>query len=273
MTDFDHAVVNVLGKMDEAVTRYEQLGFTLTPRGYHTLGSINHLAIFADCYLELLGYAPGEREKRAEMWEHPEGLTGLAVRAENAAAIYDALRSKGAPVEPYKDFSRPVSINGEEKTASFRTFQFNRDEISNGRIFFCQHNTPELIWRSQWQSHPNGATGIAAATIIASDPSRLSTLLAKVPGIADGESLQAGRTSLRVVRAGDLSQLFPGVPEFPGLEGGEMRMVALDLFTASLDGTAAFLQKSGVPFKSDESAITILPDIALGLVVRFVQQS
>jgi len=32
-----------------------QGGFTMTPRGTHTLGSINHLAIFGTEYLELLG--------------------------------------------------------------------------------------------------------------------------------------------------------------------------------------------------------------------------
>src|SRR5690554_3620017 len=107
MTDFDHAVINVLGQMDEAVERYSKLGFKLTPRGYHSLGSVNHLAVFGDSYLELLGYPPGEREKRAEMWVHPAGLTGLAFRAQDAALLHDVLEREDVPLEPTKDFSRP----------------------------------------------------------------------------------------------------------------------------------------------------------------------
>lgn len=268
MTDFDHAVINVLGRMDEAARQYETLGFTLTPRGYHTLGSINHLAVFGDSYLELLGYAPGEREKRAEMWEHPAGLTGLAFRTGDAAALHGVLQDKGVPVEPFKDFSRPVEIGGEEKTASFRTFQIDRGEVANGRIFFCQHNTPELIWRDEWQAHANGARGIAAFTIAARDPGRLAALLAKVPGLADGGALRAGRTALRIADPAELA----GAGALPDLAGGAMRMVALDLFTASLDATAALLAARGVPHLADDRSVTVPPEAALGLVLRFVPE-
>lgn len=270
MTGFDHAVINVLGRMDEAVERYERLGFTLTPRGYHTLGSINHLAVFPDSYLELLGYAPGEREKRAEMWEHPAGLTGLAFRAKNAAALHDELQRAGVPVEPCKHFSRPVVIDGEEKTASFRTFQIDRHEVANGRIFFCQHETPELIWRPQWQSHPNGATGIAAFTIVCEDPERLRALLAAVPGVGDA-AMRAGRTALRILHPAQMSELFGDVSPLPDLAGGAMRMVALDLFTLSLEATAACLAARGISCVRDGSALTVAPDAALGLVLRFVE--
>jgi Glyoxalase-like domain len=37
----DHVVVNTQDRLDEAAETYRRLGFTLTPRGYHTLGSMN----------------------------------------------------------------------------------------------------------------------------------------------------------------------------------------------------------------------------------------
>jgi len=270
---FDHAVVNVMGRMDEAAERYRRLGFTLTPRGYHTLGSINHLAVFADTYLELLGYAPGERAKRAEMWEHPAGLTGLALRTGDAAALHADLQRRGVPVEPCKDFSRPVAIDGQERTARFRTFQIDRRAVANGRIFFCQHDTPELIWRRQWQSHANGATGIAGIVVACEAPDQLTGLLAAVPGIAAGGALRAGRTALRLVRPADLPGLLPGAPALPDLAGGVMRMVALDLFTASTRASAAFLEAQGISFASDAGGLTLSPKTALGLVLRFVPEA
>ncbi|MGI6853590.1 VOC family protein [Mesorhizobium sp. 1B3] len=271
MTDFDHAVINVLGRMDEAAEQYARLGFTLTPRGYHTLGSINHLAVFRDSYLELLGYAPGERDKRAEMWVHPAGLTGLAFRTGNAASLHDDLQRDGVAVEQYRDFSRPVTIDGQERNASFRTFQVDRRDVDNGRIFFCQHNTPELIWRPEWQSHANGATGIAAFTIISNDPNRLSALLKRVPGIYTDGTMRAGRTTLRVFHPSQMPDLCSGVSLLPDLAGGAMRMVALDLFTESLDVTNACLDARGVPYLRERTSLSIAPDAALGLVLRFIE--
>ena len=52
----DHVVINVKDDMDLAQLVFSNLGFTLTPRGYHTLGSINHLMMFGSDYMELIGF-------------------------------------------------------------------------------------------------------------------------------------------------------------------------------------------------------------------------
>ncbi len=39
-------------------------------------------------------------------------------------------------------------------------------QLDGGRVYFCQHLTPELVFRSEWQSHPNGATGLSALHLI-----------------------------------------------------------------------------------------------------------
>ena len=58
----DHVVVNVLHDMDAAAGLFTALGFTLTPRGHHSLGSINHLMVVPGAYLELVGLpAEGRR--------------------------------------------------------------------------------------------------------------------------------------------------------------------------------------------------------------------
>src|SRR5438128_1659624 len=38
----DHVVINARDDMDRAADIYRRLGFTLTERGYHSLGSTNH---------------------------------------------------------------------------------------------------------------------------------------------------------------------------------------------------------------------------------------
>lgn len=271
MITFDHAVVNVLGEMEPAAARYSGLGFSLTPRGYHTLGSINHLAVFGDNYLELLGYAPGEREKRAELWEHPAGLTGLAFRVGDAAALHEAMANSGLPVEPWKDFSRPVMLDGKSENARFRTFQLDRSYTDNGRIFFCEHKTPELIWRPEYMRHANGVTGIAAAAIACTDPQAITAILAATPGIRrDGdEIILAGDVRLRFARIDTLADAFAGEP-VPGLNGRRMRMSSLDLLCTSLDRVAALLDSQSIPHKRTEEAIQLGSNAAAGLILRFV---
>ena len=55
----DHVVVDVRDRIDEAERRYRALGFNLTQRGRHSLGSVNHLAMLDPDYVELLGTGEG----------------------------------------------------------------------------------------------------------------------------------------------------------------------------------------------------------------------
>ena len=79
----DHVVVNALQEMDAAEATFRNLGFTLTPRGYHTLGSINHLAVFATDYLELIALPPAATG-RLDLLRWPQGWNGVVFNTEDA---------------------------------------------------------------------------------------------------------------------------------------------------------------------------------------------
>src|SRR5258707_14519404 len=91
----DNVVVNVMAELDEAAAQYGRLGFQLTERGHHTLGSSNNLAIFGENYLELLGYLPGHQTKRADLWTPPAGLTGLVFKSVDPDLVFAALKERG----------------------------------------------------------------------------------------------------------------------------------------------------------------------------------
>lgn len=271
----DHIVVNALGGLDAVSAAYRRLGFQLTPRGYHTLGSINHLAVFGENYLELLGYAPGERERRAELWTHPPGLSGLAFRAPDAAALHEEMRAAGKPVEPLKDFSRPVELDGVTHEARFSTFQFDGKRVANGRVFFCQHRTPELIWRPSHRNHPNGVTDIVEFVVACRDPDRTSELYADVPGLAavektgNGARVQAGVASISFCTVdAAVSRFGPAiVTDFEGSE----RMVAVGLRTASLRGAAVWLAGHGVEASASGGGLLVAAAQACGAALWFVE--
>ena len=68
----DHVVFNVRFEMDRAESLFETVGFQLTARGYHTLGSINHLMMLTTDYLELIGLpSPDSKPTRADIAAAP----------------------------------------------------------------------------------------------------------------------------------------------------------------------------------------------------------
>ena len=67
----DHVVINARDDMDRAADIYRRLGFTLTERGYHSLGSMNHLAMFGTDYLELIAVPKDATSGRLDLLNYP----------------------------------------------------------------------------------------------------------------------------------------------------------------------------------------------------------
>jgi Glyoxalase-like domain len=162
----DHIVINTLFDMDRAATLMEQLGFTITPRGYHSLGSINHLMVFEGGYLELVGLPLGTDVLRRDVLESPLGLNGLVFQAKEVDAIIGPLRDSGLAMLRPQDFSRPAIIDGMEQLVRFRTTRTAPELFAAGRVYYCQHYTPELVWRREWVTHANGCSGLRELVVV-----------------------------------------------------------------------------------------------------------
>jgi len=166
----DHAVFAVRD-LDAARETFGRMGFTLTPRGHHTVGSQNHCVVFGDDYLELL-WLPPDLETRpfiADFLEGGEGLAALALKTGNAEAARAELHAAGLEPSAPMNFARPVHFTGGARDARFRTLDIGAGQVPCGRLFLCEHQTPELVWRPEWQRHENGATAIAAVAVLAKD--------------------------------------------------------------------------------------------------------
>jgi hypothetical protein len=162
----DHVVINVLFDMDLAAALMSRLGFTLTPRGYHSLGSINHLMMFEGHYLELVGLPSGTDVLRKEVLESPRGLNGLVFQADDIDKCLGELRDSGLAMLELQSFSRPVTIDGVEHLARFHTVRTAPELFEAGRVYYCQHYTPELVWQRPWMSHPNGCQGLSELVVV-----------------------------------------------------------------------------------------------------------
>lgn len=213
----DHAVFAVRD-LDVAHGTFKRMGFALTPRGHHTLGSQNHCIVFGDDYLELLWLPPDLKTRPfiADFLERGEGLAALALKTGNADDAHAELRAAGLEPTAPMDFSRPVHFAGEARDASFRTLDIGAGHVPCGRLFLCEHRTPELVWRTAWQEHENGATGLAAVAVIAANVAATATAYEKIfythaRAIPEGLLVETGGAPIAIVTDRSLAKRLPGV--------------------------------------------------------------
>lgn len=256
----DHLVIDVRDRMDEAARVFAGLGFQLTPRGHHTLGSINHLAMFATDYLELLGFGEGGAN-RPELVPFPVGLNGLVFKTADADATFARAMAAGLPILPVQAFSRPVRLDGASQDARFRTTRLDPAKVPMGRVYFCEHRTPELVWRPEWQTHPNGARAIARVVVATPDPRRTGDLFRGLFGPAAVQARDAG-----CVVAADGARVELTTPEAIAADFGDAAadptgrreyLTALEIAVGSLEETAQQLR--AVPGVRSEPDRLVVP--------------
>ncbi len=269
----DHVVVDVRDRIDEAAECFRSLGFQLTPRGHHTLGSVNHLAMFATDYLELLGFA-SEGAIRPEIVRFPVGLNGLVFKTADADVVYTHAAAAGLPVLPVQSFSRPVVLDGASRDARFRTTRLDPATLAMGRVYFCEHQTPDLVWRPEWQCHPNGACAISRVVVATDDP-RHTTMLFR--GLF-GDHVVAERNGKQMMSAG-AAQVELATPDAVTAEFGEAAadpagraeyMAALGIRVSSLSKTERCL-RSVAGLRVEPHRLVVPASIAFNTAVVFTE--
>jgi hypothetical protein len=246
----DHVVVDTRDRIDDAAQTYQALGFQLTPRGHHTLGSSNNLTIFGSNYLELLGFGQSGGT-RLDLVSFPIGPNGLVFKTANAEDTAAHAQQAGIDASSANAFSRPVKLDGRKQDVRFRTTHLAPEASGIGRVYFCEHLTPDLVWRAEWQRHPNGAREIVRVLVATDDPSRQATLFAalfgrdQVAAHPDGTTVltlsDGGRVVLASV-ADTIGLLGQAAPD-PAGRGGFM--AALAIRVASVATVAQLLR--GIP--------------------------
>ena len=269
----DHVIVNTLDRLDDAAALWTRLGFLLTPRGHHTLGSSNNLIVFGTDYIELLGVMPGGPQ-RTDVLDWPPGLNGIAFVTHDSDGLHATLTAAEMPILPPQAFSRPVDLgDGRTLKASFRIVRLERGAVPAGRIFFCHHLSPELVWHDPWRRHPNGALGIAGVVVSADDPSQLGDLFGRMFGPdaircgPQGITLPAGLATLDVMRPDVVQARFEET--LPDLSARSQVMAALVIRTGSLIRTAAALREGGITGHSDPRRIVVPAAEAGGVTLVF----
>ncbi len=272
----DHVVINARNDIDGAAETFRRLGFTLTERGYHTLGSMNHLAMFGTDYLELIAVpndAPADM--RADVQGSPFGLNGFVFGSEDSAALHAALSEAGVNAKAPREFSRPVRLDGGERQARFRTVSLPESDTPYGRIYFCHHLTRDLVWRDEWRRHENGVVAVQRAVFVHPDPAAASQLYARMFGpdavrdIEGGKVVVVASTNLEIVTEAAARREFgDGMAD---AVGRSTYMAALGFRTTSLARAAAVLKKNRLPFVEDRAGLQVAARAAFNATLTFAE--
>ena len=271
----DHVVINARDDMDRAADIYRRLGFTLTERGYHSLGSMNHLAMFGTDYLELIAVPKNATSGRLDLLNYPFGLNGLVFGSEDSAVTYAALEKAGLPFDPPVEFTRPVKYTGGQGDARFRTVRMKAGHVPYGRIYYCHHFTRDLVWRDEWRHHANGTVAVVRAVIVEPDPAKGAKLYADMFGketvrdIKGGKSVVIGNSRFDIVTEAALKAEFGDAA--PDAEGRRAYMAGLTFRTVSLAKAAQALQAGKIGSKKIGDRLVVPAKEAVNAVLEFIE--
>lgn len=279
VSGIDHVLIAVRD-LDEAASRWRRLGFTLTPRGGHPeWGTANHCMMLAQGYLELIGVT-GAGDKAAAILgfieARGEGPQGLAFATGDGPAACRDLRAVGVEAGEPRSLSRPMATPEGTVRPVFSIIDLPAGATPGVASFLCQHVTPKLMRRPEWSTHANAAVGIASVTVVVEEPTAIAGQWERVfgPGSAvatdNTVAVHTGDGVVFLCRPDELTQLHPEADLDPA--PAPPAIVAVSLFTADTDATAAVLDEQEVRFSRDgEGTIRVPPGEANGVFLEFIR--
>ena len=193
--NLDH-IAHFVPNIDHSAPALEKLGFTLTPFSAqsHRLepggpavpaGTGNRCMMFKRGYLECLT-PTGDTQAANQLRAAIKRYVGVHLIAFGTAAPdldHARLSQQGfAPIAPVA-LERQINTPSGEDTARFTVVRVPPEMMAEGRIQFCQHHTPQLVWQPQWLTHANRATALTAVIVCVEDPAHAAQRYARFTGL------------------------------------------------------------------------------------------
>lgn len=271
---FDHAVLNLHYDLDSGRELFGSLGFKIAPRSYHSLGSMNHLIVFETNYLELIGLDSANPNRRKELLDWPVGLNGLVIGSDDIDLTGARLRSNNLPVLEPRVFNRRVEIGGVEQEARFRTIHVDPSLFPASRLYFCEHQTPDLVWNAAFMQHPNTAHSLARLLVAADDPHREAGRLTQVVGAKLGRGAAVAIGGI-LIEFESTQSLFRRHGDNFYLEGALPRVVGMSIGLRSLSSLKASVDSrwTGKLIEADDHRMIVPAAKCFGVMLELAESN
>jgi catechol 2,3-dioxygenase-like lactoylglutathione lyase family enzyme len=199
----DH-IAHAVRDLDAAADLYRRLGFTVGARNRHAWGTQNRNIQLPGFFVELLTMAEPDKLGSDGFSTHfgrftqsflarKEGLSLLILESTNVAADADAFRAAGIAASDALHFEREGSRPDGTKVKIAFTVAFAREPRAPDIAFaVCRQHYPENFWSPEFQNHPNTASGIAGAVLVAENPTDLHIFLSAFTGVRELQATSSG---------------------------------------------------------------------------------
>ncbi len=284
----DHLVVAVTD-LDGAARFYEWLGFKVGQRNRHPWGTENRIVQFPGCFLELITVGEGAHvpPRTARCFSfgafvkaalaRGQGLAMFVVESTDAAGDTAAFEADGiGDFDPFFFERQGVRPDGSSMRVAF-TLAFAEDRMAPHCGFFaCQQHEPQNFWNADFQKHDNGATGIAAAFMLAENPTDHHIFLEAFTGQRGPRSSSVG-LSFGLAR-GRLDVMTPAAAGLMlGGDAGERletpRFAGFSIAVPGLEAVQTRLTNAKIPFKNIGNRIVIPAEAGFGATIAFETSS
>lgn len=274
MNHIDHLMC-VVSDLAIAADTFRRLGFIVTDRSVHSgRGTANRLVVLPRCYLELLAVEEATSSNEPLRLAKAKGLFACALSSADIERDRVIRAENGIATERAVEFVRPLVVDGEQRTAGFRIARMRLDRLFNGYFFFCQHLTPDLVWRDSWMAHPNGALDIVGVDVVASDVAATVSLLSAIfrersSPDAGGETFRLGSIQLRVLSREAFLEYYPGSPS-RSVKIGEF--AALRILVRDVHATASLIEANAIATSPTRHGFSVEPEASRLTLIEFLQE-
>lgn len=279
----DHLVLCV-NDLKKARIAYETLGFTMTPQAQHPFGTGNTLVQLDGCFLEVLSVTKPEDVFEAtgdnfsfpafnrEYLNHREGMSMLVLDSNDEKADRAEFIDKGLHVYAPFDFQRQTTLpTGEQVTVGFSLTFLGDPDLEDLAFFTCKQWRPDLFWKSEYQTHANGARTIADVYVVAPDIIKAADFLAAFSDAPQNEtapgvmSIQTTRGNLSAFTPEAFDRQFPGA--FSHVETKAPFFAGFDIKVDDIASTEALWTKNEIAYRVDDECTWLAPNEGFGCVI------
>ncbi|QEL21750.1 VOC family protein [Bosea sp. F3-2] len=281
----DHLVIGVRD-LDAAGRFYDKLGFRVGARNRHPWGTENRIVQFPGSFLELVTIGDesaipphGERRfsfgafVRDALAAQGEGLSMLVLESTNAKADAAAFQAAGiGDFEPFFFERQGKRPDGTPVRVAFELAFAADSRAPECGFFVCQQLEPQNFWNPEFQQHPNGATALASAVMLADEPAVHRAFLTTFSGGA--EVLEGNEDYVLALPRGRIDVLDPEAAQ--GAYQVEpdttpARFLGFCATVPNLDKVAERLTAADIPFVQNEERLFVQAEDAMGCMIAFEQ--
>lgn len=232
----DH-LAHFVPDLDAAAAVCQKLGFVVTPLSVHQVagkpaGTSNRCVMLEEGYLELL--APtmdtANAQRVRERMKQFVGVHLACFGTSDAAAEYVRLAAHGFEPDPLVGLERTIETGAQLR---FRVIYVPPEKMAEGRVQYCEHLTPQHVWRDDFVN----PFRLSAVYVVAHDPAQTAARWARFAGLLPrprGEfvHLECARGRVVIGTQRTLSAILGEVPPAPALAGYAISCADPDAFAA-----------------------------------------